>query len=255
MNLDQYYISHDWKDKPKNVHAYTTLTGVNVGGEKTCVNDYGDFNLATHVGDNLHSVELNRQRLMDDLNLPATPFWLDQIHSNHVLCADKQTSKAQLPPQADAVFSSDKNIVCAVLTADCLPVFFCNKAGSEVAVAHAGWRGLQAGILRKTVASMQSASNEIIAYLGPAIGSKAFEIGADVFSAFVENNEANSKAFIENRKGHYLCDIYELSRIELRSVGVNQISGGNFCTYSDERFYSYRRQKNTGRMASLIWLD
>lgn len=258
MKLNKRYLSHDWLGVPKNVHAYTTLRGESVSDEKgnglNC-NNYGAFNLAAHVGENLQTVESNRQQLFKDLYLPSRPVWLDQIHSNKVFCAYQEPYKQQPPPQADAVYSNVKNVVCAVLTADCLPVFFCNQAGTEIAVAHAGWRGLHAGILAKTIKSMQADAKDILAYFGPAIGPLSFEVGEDVFQTFVESNEANRVAFIENRKGHYLCDIYQLARIELNSVGVNQISGENFCTYTEKRFYSYRRQKITGRMASLIWLD
>ncbi len=146
-------------------------------------------------------------------------------------------------------------MVCAVLTADCLPVFFCNLSGTEVAVAHAGWRGLHAGILRKTVESMEVPAPKIIAYFGPAIGPKSFEVGDDVFQTFTKKNSNNKTAFVRSKKNHYLCDIYQLARIELQSIGVSHIDGGDFCTYTDNCFYSYRRQNITGRMASLIWLE
>ena len=259
------YLSHDWLEKPKNVHAYTTLSGESISGEKSIdeklnpnslgFSSYGAFNLAMHVDDNVQTVESNRQQLFKELSLPLPPVWLDQIHSNNVFCADRLSHKQQLPPQADAVYSNANNVVCAVLTADCLPVFFCDQAGTEIAVAHAGWRGLHADILSKTIESMQADAENILAYLGPAIGPQSFEVGEEVFQAFVKSNEANRVAFIKNRKGHYLCDLYQLARVELDSVGVKQISGGSFCTYTEKRFYSYRRQNVTGRMASLIWLD
>ena len=259
------YLSHDWLEKPKNVHAYTTLSGESISGEKSIdeklnpnslgFSSYGAFNLATHVDDNVQTVESNRQQLLKELSLPLPPVWLDQIHSNKVFCADRLSYKQQLPPQADAVYSNVSNVVCAVLTADCLPVFFCDQAGTEIAVAHAGWRGLHAGILSKTIESMETDAENILAYLGPAIGPQSFEVGEEVFQAFVESNEANRVAFVQNQKGHYLCDLYQLARVELDSVGVKQISGGSFCTYTEKRFYSYRRQNVTGRMASLIWLD
>lgn len=268
------YLSHDWLGKPKNVKAYTTLSGESISDEKGSgeksideklnpnslnFSNYGAFNLATHVDDDLQAVESNRQQLFKELSLPVPPVWLDQIHSNKVFCADrlsyKQPSHKQHPPQADAVYSNANNVVCAVLTADCLPVFFCDQAGTEIAVAHAGWRGLHAGILSKTIESMETDAENILAYLGPAIGSQSFEVGEEVFQAFVKSNEANRVAFIKNRKGHYLCDLYQLARVELNLVGVKKISGGNFCTYTEKRFYSYRRQNVTGRMASLIWLD
>jgi YfiH family protein len=141
-----------------------------------------------------------------------------------------------------------------VLTADCLPVFFCSRDGSEVAVAHAGWRGLHDGILSNTLAAMKSAAGDVLVSLGPAIGARAFEVGIEVYDVFVGKDPVNSTAFVATDKDHYLCDIYQLARNELSAIGVAGIAGGDYCTFNEsERFYSYRRQKNTGRMASLIW--
>jgi len=257
------YLSLHWPEncsaKPDNVQAYTTLI---LGGVST--GDYSQFNLAAHVGDDLLAVKANRVKLVEDLRLPAEPVWLEQVHSNRVIFAEQQVasdSAASQPAkqaivQADASISRQKGVVCAVLTADCLPVFFCNQSGTEVAVAHAGWRGLHAGLLSNTVKTMKSPAEELLVSLGPAIGVEAFEVGDEVFRAFVDKNSKNKSAFVKTGKHHYLCDIYQLARIELRSVGVVQIAGENYCTYSEpQRFYSYRRQKNTGRMASLIWLS
>ena len=158
------------------------------------------------------------------------------------------------PVQADASVARAGGVVCAVLTADCLPVFFSNREGTEVAVAHAGWRGLHGGILSNTLAAMQTAATDVVVSLGPAIGPQAFEVGKEVYDAFVSKNQNNSVAFIATDKDHYLCDIYQLARIELSAIGVTGISGGEYCTFNDSnRFYSYRRHNNTGRMASLIW--
>jgi len=255
LNKNTLYLSHEWQNKPGNVHAYTTLHTNHVSNDNSNASHYGGFNLATHVGDNQQVVESNRLQLITDLDLPSPPVWLDQIHSNKVICADRQTHVQQTIAQADAAFSNDKKVVCAVLTADCLPVFFCNRAGNKIAVAHAGWRGLHVGVLRKTVESMKTSASEILAYLGPAIGPQSFEVGDDVFHVFAKKNNANKVAFTPSKKGHYLCDIYQLARIELQSIGVNLIEGGGWCSYTDNRFYSYRRQKVTGRMASLIWLE
>lgn len=249
-NQNTLYLLPEWLSKPDNVHACTTLRTANNSSSS-----YGEFNLAMHVGDEPQVVEANRQKLIRDLILPSSPIWLNQIHSNEVINADQQLHTQGILPQADALFSARKKVVCVVLTADCLPIFFCNQSGTEVAVAHAGWRGLHAGILHKTVESMKSESGDILAYLGPAIGPKSFEVGEDVFHAFAEKNIANQAAFVKNRKGHYLCDIYQLARIELQSIGVSHVDGGGLCTYTEERFYSYRRQKITGRMASLIWRE
>ena len=196
----------------------------------------------------------NRAKLRNDLSLPAEPAWLEQVHSNKVVRAD-EISVGQIV-QADASFTTKKGVVCVVMTADCLPVFICNQAGTEVAVAHAGWRGLHAGIISNTIKAMQSSAQQLLVSLGPAIGAGEFEVGDDVLTAFVDKNSANRSAFVATTKGHYLCDIYQLARTELESIGVDKIAGGNCCTYREEqRFYSYRRQPKTGRMASLIWLS
>jgi len=239
--------------KLSNVHALTTLRngGVSSG-------DFSDYNLATHVGDDLQAVKTNREKLIKDLQLPAEPVWLEQVHSNTVICAHELNANAasQTGIQADASFSHKKGVVCAVMTADCLPIFFCNSSATEVAVAHAGWRGLHAGIISNTIEAMKSRADELLVVLGPAIGPAVFEVGEEVFSAFVAKDSLNEAAFTINKKGHYLCDIYRLARNELVSLGVDKISGGEHCTYSEsELFYSYRKQKNTGRMASLIWMS
>ena len=254
LNKNTLYLPPEWPNKPDNVHAYTTLRSSSAKPDDSHLSCYGEFNLATHVDDDLQAVESNRQQLIKNLDLPSSPVWLDQIHSNNVICANQSQPK-QMLPQADAAYSKTKNVACAVLTADCLPVFFCNQSGAEVAVAHAGWRGLHAGVLRKTVESMESPAAKIIVYLGPAIGPQSFEVGDDVFQAFTEKDSNNKAAFVRSKKNHYLCDIYQLARIELQSMGVSHIDGGGFCTYTDHRFYSYRRQNVTGRMASLIWLE
>ncbi len=243
------YLAVNWSNEPRNVHACTTLRmgGVSKG-------DCSEYNLATHVGDDLQAVNTNRLKLVEDLQLPSEPVWLDQVHSNKVISADVYASSQSIV-QADASVSGSKGVVCAVLTADCLPIFFCNQSATEVAVAHAGWRGLHAGIISNTVKAMKSLANEIQVSLGPAIGPEVFEVGEDVFSAFVDKNSMNKSAFVATKKGHYLCNIYQLARIELHSVGIEQITGGDYCTYTENmKFYSYRRQQNTGRMASLIWL-
>ena len=247
------YLSVDWPGnglgKPENVNAVTTLRegGMSIG-------DYSGFNLASHVGDDSQAVKANREKLFKDLSLPSEPVWLEQVHSNKVLTLDDEVTLTT-SLQADASVTQTKGVVCAVLTADCLPVFFCNQAATEVAIAHAGWRGMHAGIISNTVTSMQSSVDEILVSLGPAIGPQSFEVGEDVFQAFVGKNTVNKSAFVKTKKSHYLCDIYQLARIELQSLGIQQIAGGDYCTYNENhRFYSYRKQANTGRMASLIWL-
>lgn len=253
------YLPVSWPetstDKPDNVFAVTTLVTGGVSKE-----GFSGYNLATHVGDDPEAVKANRVKLVADLRLPAEPAWLDQVHSNKVISADELAvadPAAEITSvRADASISRTKGVVCVVLTADCLPVFFCNRDGTEVAVAHAGWRGLHDGILSNTLAAMKSAAEDVLVSLGPAIGPQSFEVGTEVYDAFVSNNHNNSTAFVATDKEHYLCDIYQLARIELSAAGVAGISGGGYCTYSEpSRFYSYRRQKNTGRMASLIWFE
>jgi len=251
------YLPADWPDnelaqsgsgKPENVHACTTLRS---GGVSTGA--YSEYNLADHVGDDPQAVVCNRAKLVEDLHLPSEPVWLEQVHSNKVVRADELATEQTV--QADASFTSSKGVVCVVMTADCLPVFICNRSGTEVAVAHAGWRGLHAGIISNTVKAMNSSADELMVSLGPAIGPDVFEVGEEVLQAFVDKNSANKSAFTATTEGCYLCDIYRLARIELQSIGVDRIAGGERCSYREEQqFFSYRRQQKTGRMASLIWL-
>lgn len=243
------YLPASWPNKAENVFAATTLIygGVSRGA-------FSEFNLAKHVGDDVEAVKTNRAKLLADLQLPSEPVWLEQVHSDKVIHVDAPLTH-DFAPQADASVSATRGVVCVVMTADCLPVFFCDEAGSEVAVAHAGWRGLHAGIISNTVETMQTAAEKIQVSLGPAIGAENFEVGEDVFQAFVEKNRLNKNAFTATKKNHYLCDIYQLARIELQSLGIDKIAGGESCTYRDsQQFYSFRRQQKTGRMASLIWL-
>lgn len=243
------YLSASWSNKPENVSAVTTLIhgGVSKG-------TFSEYNLAAHVGDDVAAVTANRAKLVEDLQLPSEPLWLEQVHSNKVIYV-KGPVVHDFTPQADASISASPGVVCVVMTADCLPVFFCDTAGSEVAVAHAGWRGLHAGIISNTVKTMQTAAESIQVSLGPAIGAENFEVGEDVFQAFVEKNHWNKSAFVATKKNHYLCDIYQLARIELQSLGIDKIAGGELCSYRDrDQFYSFRRQPTTGRMASLVWL-
>lgn len=245
------YLLLDWSDKPLNVQACTTLIS---GGSS--VGDYAAYNLAAHVGDDPLAVKANREKLIKDLGLPGEPFWLNQVHGNEVVIVG-DGEMLQHEPSADSSISREKGIVCVVLTADCLPVFFCDRSGEEVAVAHAGWRGLHAGIISNTVNKMQTSAEDLLVSFGPAIGAQAFEVGEDVYRAFVSKDAINTSAFIETNAGLYLCDIYELARLELMALGVEaiQIRSGDYCTYDESnRFYSFRKRNVTGRMANLIWL-
>lgn len=237
------YIYPDWP-APSQVQALSTLRaeGVSVGV-------YQGLNLGEHVGDSPIDVAQNRGLLREDL--PSEPHWLQQVHRTTVAYADNLQERVE----ADAAIATKPNIVCAVMTADCLPVLFCAQDGSVVGAAHAGWRGLLAGVLEETVAAMAHPPAEIMAWLGPAIGPQAFEVGSEVRAAFVADMPAAASAFRGAGANKWMADIYALARLRLRQMGVTQIYGGDFCTYSDaERFYSYRRDGVTGRMASLIWI-
>ena len=217
---------------------------------------WGSFNLASHVGDEKKNVLHNRQIFQEYLGPGLKPQWLNQIHGTTVLEASATTEIVD----ADAIFSREIKQVCAVLTADCLPVFFCDKAASIVAVSHAGWRGLGSGILEETLAKFPVRSEEILAYLGPAIGPRHFEVGEDVRAFYHQNYPqlVYKKIFspsIKDKKKFFM-DIYEAARQILNRQGISHIYGGDLCTYSDtEKFYSYRREGVCGRMASCIWLE
>lgn len=182
--------------------------------------------------------------------VPAAPVWLKQVHGTRVVDADQKT-----PREGDAAISRSKNVVCVVRAADCMPVFVTDQDGSAVGVAHAGWRGLSGGVIEATLDALQLAPAKTLAWLGPAIGPRVYEVGEEVRSAFLERDTAAAAAFAASRPGHWLLDLYVVAQQRLRSRGVRQIYGGNFCTYSDAaRFFSYRRDGSTGRMAALIWL-
>ncbi|MDM2942550.1 purine nucleoside phosphorylase YfiH [Citrobacter sp. Cm038] len=212
---------------------------------------YDSLNLGAHCGDNPEHVEENRNRLLAAGNLPSKPVWLEQVHGKDVL---KLSGGPYSSKRADASWSNTPGTVCAVMTADCLPVLFCNRAGTEVAAAHAGWRGLCAGVLEETVSCFTDKPENIIAWLGPAIGPNAFEVGPEVREAFMAIDPQAESAF-QARGEKYLADIYQLARQRLANVGVENLYGGDHCTFSEsETFFSYRRDNTTGRMASFIWL-
>jgi YfiH family protein len=235
------FIIPNW-NAPANVHA--VMTTRNGGVSKL---PYDSFNLATHVDDDLENVLENRRLLKTELSLPNEPFWLEQIHSNVVV----EASTNLVLPQADASFSDKKDVVCVVMTADCLPVLMCSTDGTQIAAVHAGWRGLESGIISNTVAALKT--KDLIVWLGAAIGAERFKVGDDVREAFLKKSVNYAAAFKICEKG-WLADIYQLARIELAHLGITKIYGGEFCTMTDtECFYSYRREKQTGRMATLIW--
>ncbi len=237
---------------PENVRAATTTC---LGGVSKP--PFDSLNMGGHVGDEPVSVAANRQRLAETLKLPENPHWLSQVHGTGVIELDDGSIGL---PEGDASMTQEPGCVCAVLTADCLPVLFCDRAGTRVAAAHAGWRGLVAGVLESTVEALNVPGDEILAWLGPAIGPKFFEVGEEVYQAFVEQNPEAADAFAPStdadKKSRWLADLYQLARIRLNNAEVTSISGGGFCTFEDqERFFSFRRDGETGRMASLIWLE
>lgn len=219
---------------------------------------YASFNLGDHVGDHPIAVAANRAKL--GASLPAEPLWLKQVHGSGIVTADQTVGV----PEADGSCTRQMDCICTVLTADCLPVLLCDRSGTVVAAAHAGWRGLAEGVLEAAVAAMVVDPDEILAWLGPAIGPQAFEVGEEVRQIFMAHDPLAARAFSSSactpnspeNSQKWLADIYLLARQRLARVGVKQVSGGGYCTYTDaERFYSYRRDGVTGRMASLIWLD
>lgn len=237
-------IIPDWP-APKSVRALTTTR---TGG--VSLPPYESLNLGDHVGDTPDAVAENRRLLCEYLELPTEPRWLSQVHGTH--CCDAAT--VQTPMEADAQFADQPGVVCAVLTADCLPLLLCDAAAERVAAVHAGWRGLLEGVIENSVQAM--GGQEVMAWLGPAIGPAAFEVGEEVRAAFVGRDSAAAEAFIPAGGDKWLADIYQLARQRLAASGVTRVYGGDLCTFSDsERFYSYRRDGQTGRIASLIWLE
>ncbi len=212
---------------------------------------YDSLNLGAHCGDNPEHVEENRRRLFAAGGLPSKPVWLEQVHGTAVL---PLTGGPYPSKRADASYSATPGTVCAVMTADCLPVLFCNRAGTEVAAAHAGWRGLCEGVLEETIACFHDKPENILAWLGPAIGPEAFEVGAEVREAFMAKAAEADSAFRPAGE-KYFADIYLLARQRLARAGVTHLYGGDRCTFNEkQQFFSYRRDKTTGRMASFIWL-
>lgn len=237
------FIVPDWP-APTNVKALVTTRGGGVS-----VGAYASFNLADHVGDDPQAVAENRRWLRDCL--PTEPLWLKQVHG--VRCIEIEKNLAGV--EADASWTDAAGRVCAVLTADCLPLLLCDESGAVVSATHAGWRGLADGVIEAAVKSLPAPAQKLMAWMGPAIGPEKFEVGADVRDAFFQHDAASAKAFTSIANGKWLGDLYQLARQRLNALGVTRIYGGGECTVTDEkRFFSFRRDKVTGRMASLIWL-
>lgn len=243
--MNAAWITPDWP-APPGIRAYSTLrTG---GGSQ---GGYAGFNLAAHVGDKPAQVVENRRCLHHSLQLPAEPFWLQQVHGCHVVKANAEASHA---PEADASYSDEPGVVCVVMTADCLPVLFCHRQGGLVAASHAGWRGLAGGVLEATVEAL--GTDDVMAWLGPAIGPSAFEVGGEVREAFLQRLGDCHEAFTPLGGHRWLADLYRLARLTLNRIGINAVYGGGECTYTQtQRYFSYRRDSQTGRMASLIWQE
>ncbi|MEF3192889.1 MAG: peptidoglycan editing factor PgeF [Halothiobacillaceae bacterium] len=239
-------IVPDWT-APPGVRAVVTTR---VGGVSKA--PYDSLNLATHVGDDPSAVAENRRLLREALRLPAEPLWLDQVHGIDVCDASRPAAACR----ADAAYVDRPGVVLAVLTADCLPVLLASLDGREIGVAHAGWRGLADGVLEALLDCFSAPPEKIVAWLGPAIGPTAFEVGDEVRAAFLAHAPGAARAFVPTRSGHWLTNLYLLARQRLAARGIHAVWGGVLCTTSDPaRFYSYRRDGVTGRMASLIWRD
>lgn len=250
------YIIPDWPARDHVRALFTTRSGGvsdNTGGA------YAALNLGMHVNDNPDHVLANRRLLRR--HLPSEPQWLEQVHGADYIWVEQAAG----PVRADAALSRSPGAVCAVMVADCLPVYLCDDAGTAVGIVHAGWRGLSAGIVEKSVVAMRIAPERVMAWLGPAIGPAHFEVGDEVRAVFVDHDAHASVAFKpagaaaqpeSGSKTKWYADIFQLARLRLRAAGVNRIYGGGVCTYSDPaRFFSYRRDGVTGRMAALIWLE
>jgi polyphenol oxidase len=244
MNLQDHLITPEWP-APKNVR---TLQTTRLGGISSA--PYDSLNLGDHVGDAPLVVARNRM-LLNSL-LPSEPVWLKQVHGTVVANADL----AGCLPQADACIARHREAVCVVMTADCLPVLLCDHQGSVVGAAHAGWKGLAAGVIEATVQAMDVAPQNLMAWMGPAISQPAFEVGVEVRAIFVDADPQAATAFISSHHGKWLADIYALARLRLNALGVTEIYGGGYCTYRDRnRFFSYRRDGVAGRMGTFIWLE
>lgn len=251
--IDMNGITPDWP-APANVRSYISTRAGGVS-----LTPYAGNNLGLHVGDNPAHVATNRAQLSVELGLQNSPQWLEQIHGVKVVNAKTDG----LVRTADGSYTNQPAHACLVMTADCLPILLCDKQGTQVAALHCGWRSLARGICARGLQKFSAKPGDILAYLGPAISQPHFEVGVDVLEAFFKSVRDHrhadqiAAAFVSaQRPLHFYADIYALARAELNALGVTAIYGGDYCTYADEvRFYSFRRDKVTGRMASLIWLE
>jgi YfiH family protein len=240
------WIEPDWP-APANIHAVTTLRN---GGYSRI--PFDSLNPAAHVGDDAEHVWQNRQLIRETLGLPAEPDWLNQVHGVKAVSAQKNRTEQAVT--ADASYTDQAGVVCAILTADCLPILLTDKQGKTIAAIHAGWRGLLAGVIDKTLEQLPQRS--YMAWLGPAIGPDCFEVGIEAAEAFVQHDSQFQAAFCQITNNKFLADIYHLARLCLAQRGIEQVYGGGRCTVCEpEYFFSYRRDGRTGRMATLIWRE
>jgi polyphenol oxidase len=248
--VNSLWFEPEWP-APSGVRVLSTLRGESGGGGASQA-PYACFNLGDHVGDDALAVAENRRMLRRDAGLPAEPSWLAQVHGVTVADLDEAGPHAA----ADAAMTRRSGKVCVILTADCLPIVFATDAGDAVAVAHAGWRGLAAGVIGATVRAMAVQPERLIAWLGPAIGPENFEVGAEVREAFLNGDPRAGDAFKANKRGRYMADLRMLARRQLEDLGVNRICGGGECTYARaDRYFSHRRDGVTGRQATLVWRE
>jgi len=237
------WIAPDWPVDTRVRSLITTRDGGVSSGK------FASLNLSLRVGDDPRCVARNRAILRTCL--PAEPAWVTQVHGTAVVDAGRATPDAE----ADGVVTRIPGEVCAVMTADCLPVLLSDRAGKTVGIAHAGWRGLAGGIIENVVRAMAASPRDLIAYIGPGIGARRYEVGEDVRKAFVGRDPAAASSFEPRQNGTYFADLRDLARRRLAAAGVAEVYGGEFCTASEGRFFSFRRDRTTGRMASLIWLE
>jgi|SRR5688500_4315229 len=246
--MDHGILVPDWP-APPGVRAAVTTRRMDGRSQVP----FDRMNLGARCGDDAAAVAANRAALVDALQLPSAPSWLQQVHGIDVVDADCAVVEGE--PRADAAVSREGGAVLAVLTADCLPLLFCADDAAAIAVAHAGWRGLAAGVIEATLARLACANGRVLAWIGPAIGVASYEVGEEVRAAFVDADAGAARAFETSRPGHWRCDLEALARRRLAAAGVTSVFGGGFDTFADTRFYSYRREARTGRFASLVWRE
>ncbi len=242
---NKLWLWADWP-VPKHIHAGTSIRP---GGHSKA--PFNNLNLAQHVGDNPADVKKNRKALMNHLKLQSEPIWLNQTHSSHIISIDSPSEHQD----ADGSFTTKQNNICAVLTADCVPVLYCNKSGTKIAAIHAGWKGICNGIIENAIKTF-SDSETILVWIGPCISSDYYEVGKDVYESCLNHSSLLKNAFNQTNIGHWQCDLARIMKIILENAGVGAIYECNLCTYKmGELFFSYRRENNTGRTASMIWME